>query len=556
MTMRGVYALGNVTQTQQTFKDITFITVMDRDQALIGVRALQSRPQPAAAQARARPAMVLGGEAEVTGFVGRDQEITSLTQWYDRADQVSAMLVHGAGGQGKTRLIRHFASTVRDRDEQSQVGEAISLTEVPVREMSGEDDQEGGDGAVPGGILLVVDEADLWPTGKLLKLFRQAATWRSERVRVLLAARATGMWWTDLRAELGPLEITCHQLRLEPLHDAGGRELAQKAGRSFAKILRWAEPPPLPKGVLDLLAGSPPLSVELMVLVRTHAHHSGQPMPKDVQAAVEVVLEKELRYWARMYGMEDSGEDPHRIHVQPTFMARAVYVASLAGPLGYYAAQQVMRLARIGCHIDTQQVIDDHARCYPPAVDNLCLAPLAPCLAEEFLGMLVPDPRRETALIAQDPWATGAPFHMLDLKAPEELETEALEWRTSAKAGVQPPLATSQYSPHTFGPQLTPMILHLVRSASAHPHLADQQLYPLARLYPKAVVMAGKTALTELTEIRPEPPDDVRKVLEEAARECDPDDLAGYQQAIDALQRLVDSPSPEIPPAGSAVPRL
>jgi len=60
-----------------------------------------------------------------------------------------------------------------------------------------------------------------------------------------------------------------------------------------------------------------------------------------------------------------------------------------------------------------------------------------------------------------------------------------------------------------------------VRAASTRPHLAEQQLYPLARNYPKAVVMAGNTALTELLAIRPAPPADVLNALEEAVDNCD-----------------------------------
>jgi hypothetical protein len=62
------------------------------------------------------------------------------------------------------------------------------------------------------------------------------------------------------------------------------------------------------------------------------------------------------------------------------------------------------------------------------------------------------------------------------------------------------------YSSFTFGPQLGRVILNLVRAASMPSHLAQQQLYPLARHYPKAVVMAGSTALSELAKIRPGSP--------------------------------------------------
>ena len=77
----------------------------------------------------------------------------------------------------------------------------------------------------------------------------------------------------------------------------------------------------------------------------------------------------------------------------------------------------------------------------------------------------------------------------------------------------------------------------MCRAASTRPHLAKQQLYPLAQRYPKAVVMAGETALIELTRIDPKPSHDVLQELEEAVKEIGPNDLAYYQAAMDALHR-------------------
>ena len=549
-SMSGIHTTGDVVQIKEDFSGATFISVFDRDQTLFGVRPLQPPQQLSVAHARARPAMLLGGERGVTRFVDRDQEMTTLTAWYDQPMRLSVMLVHGTGGQGKTRLMREFATSVSGRPERSQVLEALPFTEVPVEVTSSDADEPDAESTRPREILLLVDEADLWPTHKLKQLFREVTAQPFNRVRVILTARAAGMWWSDLRAELQPLEFWCRWFLLKPLDAAGIRELAENAGECFAAAVEWSEPPPLPQEVLDELADGPPLSAELIVLARTHANQSGHAVPDQLQAAIEVILEKELRYWARLYGMEDSGagEDPHRIHLQLGFMARVVYVATLTGPLGHNEAQLVLRLARIGCALDTQQVIDDHARCYPPPDGNLWLAPLAPCVAEEFLGMLVPDPKREACFIAEDSWATDAPFHVLDLMSPEERATEAFEREGLAKARVSVPSAADEYGVHTFGPQLERVIVRLVRAASKHPHLADQQLYPLAELYPKAVVAAGKTALIELSELRPGPRDDVRKKLAATAGDYD---LAAYQQAIDALRRLAISPGPDTPPADS-----
>jgi hypothetical protein len=245
--------------------------------------------------------------------------------------------------------------------------------------------------------------------------------------------------------------------------------------------------------------------------------------------------------------MDDS--DPNRVHLKPALMARAVYVSTLTGPLPADLALEVARHAQISSTADPQQVIDDHARCYPPSrlpADRL--APLAACLAEEFLGVLVPDGRAETDVIFSDfsdAWADSAPFRVLGLLPPRQREARENAQRRAAAAGIEASPAEPTYtSAYTFGPQLDPTILRLVRAASTRPHLAEQQLYPLARHYPKAVVMAGDTALTELLAISPAPPADVLNALKEAVGDCDRGSLEDYRAALAALTRSADKAVP------------
>ena len=549
MVIGGVHADRDIVQRLVHIEHATFVMDWERTlyevRALPEVRASQSGSRPSQDQARARPATLLAGNAAMTPFVDRDAEIIRLTQWYEGSDRVSVMLIHGAGGLGKSRLMQRFSDIVSERPEQPQVWDASPLTEV-YAQAAGEEDEADLDSEEPAGILLLVDEADAWSWGKLFMLFRDAAGWRAERLRVLLAARAAGMWWTQLRAELSEQLFGWDELPLPSLGAETMKELAERAGRSQAAALGWPAPSPLPGEVWDQLANSPPLSVELMVLARLHASHTGQPLPATVHAAVEVVLEKELRYWAHMYGTDTQGarKDPSRIRLDPKFMARAVYVATLAGPCGLTEAWQVIALARIGCDQDPQQIVDDHARCYPPTEDNKRLIPLPSCLAEEFLGMLVPDPARATGVLAQDGWATEAPFRILGLMSPQERDTEDQTRRKCIKAGLEPPPQVPTYSPLTFGPQLEPVIRNLVRAASTRPHIAEQQLYPLARRYPKAVVMAGSTARSELENIGTAPPCEVLTALEQAASECNPEDLTEWQAAMEELHRLANQEEP------------
>lgn len=405
--------------------------------------------------------------------------------------------------------------------------------------MAGEsrDNDAGGDEPA---ILLLVDEADVWPHSKLRKVFSDLAACRSERVRVLLTARAAGSWWSELRGVPGLPDITWRLRWLGSLSSADLRQLAKNAGRSLAAALGWPEPPPLPDEVWDQLAAAPPpLSVELMVLARLLAAHAEQPEPTRLRAAVQAMLARETRYWELLHS-QNAGQSPGGIQLAPASMARAVYLATLTGPIGYETACQLVQLGRIGTTLDPQQVVDDHAQCYPAADDDSRLAPLPSCLAEEFLAMLISgsaDASRAGALTT-DPWAIGATFHVLGLLSPEERETEDLTRRLCAAAGIESPSPAPKYSQLTFGPWLQPMIMRLVRAASTHPHLAENLLYPLAEKYPKAVVMAGSTLLSELAKLRPEPPPAARLALAEAASECDLQSAAEWREALQELQRL------------------
>jgi hypothetical protein len=206
----------------------------------------------------------------------------------------------------------------------------------------------------------------------------------------------------------------------------------------------------------------------------------------------------------------------------------------------------VAELGHLGCELGPQQIIDDHARCYPAANGNDRLAPLPPYMADEFLGMLVDDPDQPTGILPGDAWATDTPFHVLGLLSPDERAAEDQARETSAAAGEEPSSATQLYPEPavTFGPQLQPVILHLIRAASTRPHLAEKQLYPLAFHYPKAVVVAGDAALDELDAIYPPLPNHVRQAIAKSRDECNLHDPKPRQRAMDALTAMANSNQP------------
>ncbi|MEU4743133.1 hypothetical protein AB0G02_22080 [Actinosynnema sp. NPDC023658] len=121
------------------------------------------------------PGELLDPRYEVVPFHGRTDELADLARWRDGDEALSAMLLHGPAGVGKTRLARHFA--------------------------------EGSD-------VLVVDDADL------------VARLDLRQPRILLVARTAGWWWSALRQRAARLGYRTDDLAVTPCPDEHGTSFA------------------------------------------------------------------------------------------------------------------------------------------------------------------------------------------------------------------------------------------------------------------------------------------------------------------------------------------
>nr|WP_275563991.1 tetratricopeptide repeat protein [Kitasatospora sp. SID7827] len=187
------------------------------------------------------PSALLRPERETVGFHGRRDLLSDLVNWC-RQDGVEALLLHGPGGQGKTRLVRELArqlvtpsdgadhgrwTAVWLRSDEELTAERLTPLQRTTRRM-----------------LVVLDYAEnrLQQVGRLLAVTRP----RELSFKVVLIARTDGDWWDHAR-ELSPATAAvlgrAAAIPLPPLgEDPDGRPaLYRAAALAFAARLPAAE---------------------------------------------------------------------------------------------------------------------------------------------------------------------------------------------------------------------------------------------------------------------------------------------------------------------------
>jgi tetratricopeptide (TPR) repeat protein len=422
-------------------------------------------------KARRQPSRLLDPESQVVGFTGRDRELTALAEWRDDpAPGVSVMLVHAAGGQGKTRLAGRFAADSVRRGWTAWAAHHLS-------------DPTPADVVTPGdagwALLLVVDYADRWPVDDLLLLLLNPLLRRPQRSRVLLVARPAGPWWPALRHRLGKADIdVAGSLRLPPLAETAReqREVFDAAGGAFAAAL-GADASPLPAPThLGEAAFQAVLSVHMAALVAIDARARGEIAASDPVSLSAYLLDREHDFWQSVYDHDD------RVATAPGDMGRVVYTATLTRPLP--RERGIAALGRVGVAAPREagRMVDDHAVCYPPAgSDGMVLEPLYPDrLGEDFVALLTPGHNHDG--YEPDSWAGGAVGRLL---GPDDESGD----RPGDESGDPP------------APYTRPAVTVLIETAYRWPHVAHRQMEPLLRRAPEHALAAGGAALARLTEI-------------------------------------------------------
>ncbi|GAB3969721.1 tetratricopeptide repeat protein [Actinoallomurus acanthiterrae] len=416
---------------------------------------------PSAGQARAQPSRLLRASTAVVPFTGRGDELADLRAWRDGPVPQAVRLVHGVGGQGKSRLAGHVAEAWKEE------GWPV-LAAHHRRDPSAPATFEPEDLRTANRLLVIVDYAERWDSTDLLRLLADLGRPADATVRVLLLARPAGTWWQTLAHRIeADLEWESDSRALGPVEagPAGRTRLVEIARDRFAALLNIPDSHliEVPEVTAAHDESGQALAAHMAALAAVLAHDQRVPAPEGPVAVSTFLLNRERVHWQALHDRVDGP-----LTTNPDVMGQAVYTATLTGGLPHHDA--VAALHRIGVESSQHpgQIVKDHALCYPPPAGRgagvAVLRPLYPDrLGEDFIALTTPGHPYDHP---GDPWAEGAAVRLL----------------------------TPDGTPAWTRPALTV----LIETARRWPHVADTQLYPLLRARPELVLQAGGAALASL----------------------------------------------------------
>ncbi|OOC53609.1 MULTISPECIES: tetratricopeptide repeat protein [Nocardiopsis] len=265
---------------------------------------------------RPSPASLLEAHRQVVDFHGRDEVMETLSQWCEGDDVLSATVVHGPGGQGKTRLAHELTARLARPDAQGRRWATVWLKE----NTTAEELDPVKDTTAP--LLVVVDYAET-RTAQLVRLLRLCDRPPGHApVRLLLLVRTVGEWWEQANTDTGHLlaDIT-RRLPLPPLTPRvveRAQEYRTALGHLAAALPVARTPHPADWDRVAAGLADPDLSgAEWETVLSVHMRAladlldaTQQSTVVTVDSAVEDrVLAHEFRYWeqtAAAYGLGDA----------------------------------------------------------------------------------------------------------------------------------------------------------------------------------------------------------------------------------------------------------
>ncbi|GAB2996054.1 hypothetical protein GCM10027184_58480 [Saccharothrix stipae] len=324
------------------------------------------------------PSYLLDTRREVVPYRSRPAVERRLEGWLSDDAPMSVLLVHGAGGSGKTRLANAFAGFAHARGW--AVAQAVESA-------------PGGAAATgTGPVLVVVDYAERWGVDTLLTMIGALPVdFPGRPLRVLLLARSPAVW-PALADRLDRLPAALPEpVELGDLVPPADRHRAfTDAARAFARVLgrpgREVTGPDLPVPELPVpdlpvpdLSADEYGSALTLHMAALAAAYDGQPDPAGLS---DYLLRHEGRFWPAERRAE---------------AATAVFLATLHGPLDTAAARELLGRAGVA------DLLDWHASLYPPP-SRTALVPLRPDrFGEDFVARHLRDDPRAVELFDRVP---------------------------------------------------------------------------------------------------------------------------------------------------------
>ncbi|WP_224756490.1 tetratricopeptide repeat protein [Streptomyces sp. col6] len=253
----------------------------------------------------ASPAVLLQAGWQTVPFHGRDELLTDLLAWCGRGG-FGAWLLHGPGGQGKTRLAHHLTGLL-GADSWAVLWPRSDADAAQLRELR--------DVVKP--LLIVLDYAEA-RTGQLTALIEAAADHPGATpFKVLLLARTDGDWWAQARhasrlAEdylddapsvlLAPLEqapeprAQAYRTAARALADALPR-VRGLAGHDWPAVADALPPPRLDQGAFANALTLQMTALADLLDAAARGNAAAVPTAERAQGVEDRLLGHERRYW-------------------------------------------------------------------------------------------------------------------------------------------------------------------------------------------------------------------------------------------------------------------
>ncbi|MGA9363500.1 MAG: tetratricopeptide repeat-containing protein [Bacteroidota bacterium] len=327
---------------------------------------------------------LLSWHAEVSDFVGRQNEMKELSIWADESAAVSVKFVTGEGGVGKSRLVAEFATDRQKREWSAGFVNPRKVQSFPLRKE---------------GTLLVIDYPEESYQAAVDLLADLGRLGKSYRMRILfLTRREVSDWHQAIHdANAAPLvdkkPVAVHRLSKEASH-----KLFCSAQERAAGVLKTV-PLPVSEDDLEEWVRSAPENSRALFIVAAAIYSAVDPecevLKYSRKEIMEALVEREvtrLRRTAENYGFRSR-----------TTLAKLLALAAFAGELPLATVDKLIELPK--SRLDFPPNRDRHEILEEVGLmkDGIIVSPKPDILAAAFATLVL---KNDPAIAPELIWAS------------------------------------------------------------------------------------------------------------------------------------------------------